>query len=107
MNELKTTDLKSGMVIKIYQKIKEKDTKGNDKERIQVFEGTVIARKGGNTNGATFMVRKIGANNIGVERIYPIYTPLIEKIELVKQIKTRRAKLYFLRDYKKKLKEKK
>lgn len=105
MTQLKTTELKPGMVIKIHQKIKEKDAKGKDKERIQVFEGTVIARKGGNTPGATFTVRKIGADDIGIEKILPIYLPSIEKIELVKQLKTRRAKLYYLRGYKKKIKE--
>lgn len=107
MAEIKTTDLKPGMVIKIYQKIKEKDAKGNDKERIQVFEGTVIARKGGKTNGGTFTVRKIGANNVGVEKIFPLYLPTIEKIELVKELKVRRAKLYYMRDYNKKIREKK
>lgn len=93
------------MIVRVHQKIKEKDAKGKDRERIQIFEGTVIARKGGNTPGGTFTIRKIGANEIGVEKIYPIYLPSIEKVELVKQIKTRRAKLYFLRNYKKKLKE--
>jgi len=105
MKEIKTIDLKPGMVVKIHQKIKEKDAKGKDKERIQAFEGTVIARKGGNNTGATFTVRKIGANDIGVEKILPINLPSIEKIELVKQLKTRQAKLYYLRNYKKKLKE--
>jgi large subunit ribosomal protein L19 len=107
MKELKTTDLKPGMVIKISQKIKEKDAKGNDKERIQAFEGTIIAIKGGKKNGATFTVRKIGANNVGVEKIFPLYLPSLEKIELVKELKVRRAKLYYLRDYNKKIKEKK
>lgn len=97
--------IKSGMVVKVHQKIKETDAKGNPKERIQIFEGMVIARSGGNQPGATFIVRKIAANNIGVERIYPIHSPMITKIEIVSQYKVRRAKLYHLRTSKKKLKE--
>lgn len=107
MTEVKTIDLKPGMIVRVHQKIKEKDAKGKEKERVQVFEGTVIKKKGGNKPGATFTVRKIGANEIGVEKMFPIYLPTIEKIELVKKLKTRKAKLYYLRSYKKKIKEKK
>lgn len=103
--EIKTSEIKPGMWVKVYQKIKELDAKGNPKERVQVFEGMVIARRGGNTLGATFTVRKIGADNIGIEKIYPIHLPTITKVELLKRYKVRRAKLYYLRDYKKKLKE--
>lgn len=98
-------DIHPGMLVRVHQKIKELDTKGNPKERIQVFEGIVIARHGGNQPGATFTVRKIGADNIGVEKIYPLHSPTIVKIEVVKKYKVRRAKLYYLREYKKKLKE--
>ncbi len=105
MSEIKTIEIKPGMLVQVHQKIKELDVKGNPKERIQVFEGIVIARHGGNTPGATFMVRKIGADGIGVEKIYPIHSPTITKIELVKKYKTSRAKLYYLRRYKKKLRE--
>jgi len=105
MSEIKTTEIKPGMLVQVHQKIKELDAKGNPKERIQVFEGMVIARRGGNTPGATFTIRKIGADGIGIEKIYPIHLPTITKVDLVKQYKVRKAKLYYLRNYKKKLKE--
>jgi len=98
-------EIRPGMLVRVHQKIKELDTKGNPKERIQIFEGIVIARHGGKKPGATFTVRKIAADGIGVEKIYPLYSPTIVKIEVVKQYKVRRAKLYYLRNYKKKLKE--
>ncbi|MBT4277689.1 50S ribosomal protein L19 [Candidatus Falkowbacteria bacterium] len=98
-------DVKPGMVIKLWQKIKEKNPKGEIKERLQYFEGTVLARKGGNEAGATITIRKV-SNGIAVEKIFPLALPTIEKIELLHKIKTRRAKLYFLRrDYKKRLKK--
>lgn len=105
MTEIKTTEIKPGMWVKIYQKIKELDAKGNPKERIQAFEGMVIVRRGGNSTGATFTVRKIGADGIGIEKIYPLHLPTIVKVELLKKYKVRGAKLYYLRSYKKKLKE--
>ncbi len=105
MSEIKTQEIKPGMFVRVYQKIKELDAKGNPKERISVFEGMVIARRGGNTPGATFTVRKIGADGIGIEKIYPIHLPTITKIQLLKKFKVRRAKLYYLRRQKKKLKE--
>ena len=83
----------------------EQQTEKGEKERIQIFEGIVIARKGGNQPQATIMVRKIGADNVGVEKIYPLNAPTVANIEPVRQAKVRRAKLYFLRDYKKRLKE--
>ena len=93
-------DIKPGHIVKVYQKIVEK--KGKDKnleikERIQVFEGLVIGRKGGTGINATITVRKI-SDGIGVERVFPLSTPTIEKIELVKIVKTRRAKLNYMRD---------
>ena len=87
-------DIRSGDSIKVYQKIKE-----GDKERIQVFEGVVIARKHGKEIGATITVRKI-TSGVGVERIFPIHSPNIEKIEIVSRGKVRRAKLYYLRKLK-------
>ena len=79
-----------GDTVKVYGKIKE----GN-RERIQVFEGTVLKKQGGSTR-ATFTVRKT-SNGVGVERIFPIHTPRVEKIEVVRYGKVRRAKLYYLR----------
>ena len=81
----------TGYVLKVHQKIKE-----GDKERIQIFEGIVIACKGGSGANATFTVRKI-ASGVGVERIYPLHSPNIAKIEIVKDNKVRRAKLYYIR----------
>ena len=98
-------DIKPGMTIKVYQKIKELNLKGEEKERIQFFEGLVIAKKHGKEVGGTITVRKI-SNGVGVEKIFPINLPTITKIEIKKQAKVKRAKLFFLkRGYKKKLKE--
>ncbi len=84
-------ELKSGMKARIWQKIKEAD-----KERLQAFEGVVIAVKHGRGKTGTFTVRKI-SSGIGVERIFPLHTPTIEKIEVLSQAKVRRAKLYYLK----------
>lgn len=92
IEERKVLDMRPGDTVRIHQKIKD-----GDKSRIQVFEGLVIARKHGAEAGATFTVRKI-AVGIGVERIFPLYSPNIEKIEIIKRSKTRRAKLYYVRD---------
>lgn len=94
----------AGDTLIVHVKIKE----GN-KERIQQFQGVVIQRRNPNTNGETFTIRKI-SNGIGVERIFPILSPSIEKIELLKQGKVRRARLFYLREAKGKaarIKEKK
>ncbi|MDD4996377.1 MAG: 50S ribosomal protein L19 [Patescibacteria group bacterium] len=104
---IKMPEIKPGMTVKVYQRIKETDAKGNPKERVQVFEGIVIACKHGHQAGATFTVRKIAVGNVGVEKIFPIDCPTIKKVEIVKEYKVKKAKLYFLRNYKKKLKEKK
>ena len=105
--EIKIPDLKPGMTIRIYQKIKELNIKGEEKERVQYFEGMIIAKKHGKETGGTITVRKV-SDGVGVEKIFPLNLPTITKIETKKQAKTRRAKLYFLKDnYKKKLKEKK
>lgn len=82
---------KAGDTINVHVKIRE----GN-KERIQQFQGTVIQRKNAGTNGETFTVRKI-SNGVGVERIFPIVSPNIEKIEVLRKGKVRRARLYYLR----------
>ncbi|MBI2552063.1 50S ribosomal protein L19 [Candidatus Uhrbacteria bacterium] len=96
--------IKPGMTVKVHEKIKEQTEKG-EKERVQIFEGIVIARHGRNEPQATITVRKIGADGVGVEKIYPLRAPAVVKIEPVRQAKVSRAKLYFLRDYKKRLKE--
>jgi large subunit ribosomal protein L19 len=83
----------SGDTVKVWSKIPEE--KG--KFRLQVFEGTVLARKHGTEAGATFTVRKV-ASGVGVERIFPLYSPMIDKIELVKKARARRSKLYYIRD---------
>lgn len=109
MTEIKVENLdqiKPGTTVKVHYKIKEKTAKGEDKERIQVFEGIILARKHGSEPGVTITVRKI-SGGIGVERIFPLFSPNIAKIDVVKQHQVRRAKLYYLRNYKKKLKEKK
>lgn len=82
---------KPGDTINVHVKIKE----GN-KERIQQFQGTVIQRRGSGTNGETFTVRKV-SNGVGVERIFPIVAPTIDKIEVVKEGRVRRAKLYYMK----------
>lgn len=97
-------DLKPGMTIRIYQKIKELNSKGEEKERVQYYEGIIIAKRHGQEAGASITVRKI-SGGVGVEKIFPLRLPSITKIEVKKRAKVRRAKLYFLRDYNKKLKE--
>jgi large subunit ribosomal protein L19 len=90
--QLKTLpDFKPGYTVKVYQRIKE-----GGKERVQMFEGLVIARKGGTGVNATFMVRKI-SYGVGVERIFPLHSPNIVKLEVSKPENVRRAKLYYIR----------
>lgn len=87
----KIPELKVGDTVKVHQKIKE----GN-RERIQVFEGIIIKKQGGGVN-ATFTVRRV-AYGVGVEKTFLVHSPMIEKVELVRVGKARRAKLYYLRD---------
>lgn len=84
-------DFKAGDTVNVHVKISE----GN-KERIQQFQGVVIQRKNGSSNGETFTVRKV-SNGVGVERIFPLISPSIDKIEVVRHGKVRRARLYYLR----------
>lgn len=87
----KSLDLRSGDTVRVHQKIQEKG-----KTRLQVFEGLVIARKHGTESGATFTVRR-NAGGYGVEKIFPLYSPMIDKIEIAKRSKVRKAKLYHVR----------
>jgi len=85
-------DFKPGDTVKVYYKIVE-----GDKVRVQFFQGIVIAKDGSGTN-QTFTVRKIASGGIGVEQIFPLHSPAITNIEVVRRGKVRRAKLYYLRE---------
>ncbi len=87
----KNLPIRAGATVKVHLKIEEKG-----KTRMQVFEGLVLAVKGGTGNGAMFTVRKV-ASGVGVEKIFPLYSPSIDKIEIVRQSEVSRAKLYFVR----------
>lgn len=89
--QIKAEDIKTGMHVKLHQRIKE-----GEKERVQVFEGLVILRRGGNTVNATFTARK-KSGTVFVEKIYPVYLPTLEKVEVIKKIPTRRKQLTFVR----------
>ena len=91
MPEKEAPSVTVGDTVRVHLKVKE----GN-RERIQVFEGTVIAKKHGGIN-ETFTVRRI-SYGVGVEKVFPLYSPIIEKVETVRRGKVRRAKLYYLRD---------
>lgn len=91
-------EFRPGDTVRVYVKFKE----GN-KERTQAFEGIVISMRGSGLS-KMFTVRRIGANGVGVERIFPLYAPIIEKIEVVRRGKVRRAKLYYLRNIRGKVK---
>lgn len=97
IEERKKLDIRSGDTIRVTQKIVEKDKKtGKPKTRLQDFEGLCLAVKHGKEAGSTITIRKT-ASGVGVERIFPVYSPMIEKIEVVKRSKVRRAKLYHIR----------
>ena len=87
-------DYRAGDVVKVYRKIKE----GKNKERIQIFEGMIIAVKGKQSSSPMITVRKVSKGGYGVEIIVPINSPNVEKVELVKRAKVRRAKLYYTRE---------
>ena len=84
-------EFRPGDTVRVHVRVKE-----GDKERIQIFQGVVIARRGGGTR-ETFTVRKM-SGSVGVERIFPLHSPNVDKIEVVRRGKVRRAKLYYLRD---------
>jgi large subunit ribosomal protein L19 len=87
----KGLDFKAGDTVRVWNKILEKG-----KTRLQAFEGLVLSRKHGTEPGATFTIRKV-ASGVGVERIFPLYSPNIDKIEIVRKSKTRKSKLYYIR----------
>ena len=92
MDERRRLEFGSGDTVRVWSKILDKG-----KFRLQAFEGLVLSRKGGKMNtNAMFTVRKV-SNSVGVERIFPLFSPMIDKIEVVKHAKTRRSKLYYVR----------
>jgi|SRR3989344_3596981 len=88
--------LKAGFIVRVYQKIKDVSPDGKEKERIQIFEGQVIGTKGGKAMNGTVTVRKV-TSGIGIERIFPIHSPNIEKIEVIKATPARKAKVLYTR----------
>jgi large subunit ribosomal protein L19 len=91
MEERKALPFSSGDTVRVWQKIQDKN-----KTRLQAFEGLILAVKHGREIGATFTVRRV-IDGVGVERIFPIYSPLIDKIEILRRAKVRRSKLYHIR----------
>lgn len=98
----KKLDFKAGDTVRVWSKIaeekegKKKGEKSTIKYRLQAFEGLVLARKHGTEIGATFTVRKV-ASGVGVERIFPLFAPTIDKVEITKRASARRSKLYYIR----------
>jgi len=92
MEKRKKLDLRPGNTVKVWQRIQEKG-----KVRLQAYEGLIIAHKHGNEAGATFTVRKV-ASGVGMEKIFPIYSPNIDKVEVLRRAKVSKAKLYYIRD---------
>ncbi len=99
-----TDDIRTGMTVKLSEKIKDISPKGEERERTQVFEGIILAM-GGKGIARTITIRKV-SKGFGVEKIYPINSPIVSKIELVKTAKVRRAKLNYLKDPKRRFKRK-
>ena len=105
IDERKKLDLRAGDIVRVHQNIQEiveskkadKKTDKKSRTRSQVFEGLVLARKHGGEAGGTFTVRKV-TSGVGVEKIFPLYSPTITKIEVVSRGKARRAKLYYIRE---------
>jgi large subunit ribosomal protein L19 len=100
MDTREKLDVRAGDTVRVWQKITERymeKDKVKEKTRSQAFEGLVLARKHGREAGATFTVRKV-IDGIGVEKIFPLYAPSIEKVEIIRRSKVRRAKLYHIRE---------
>ena len=100
---IEATQVKSGMTVRIHQRIKEVDTHGKEKERTQIFEGLVL-KVSGTAAAKTMTVRKV-ASGVGVEKFYPLALPSIEKLEVTRMAKVRRNNLSYVRKSKKRLKE--
>ncbi len=98
-------ELKPGQTIRLHEKIKDISPKGLERERIQVFEGIILGIKGGGVS-RTLTIKKMCKGNFAVEKIFPINSPLIDKFELVKTAKVRRAKLAYLKNPKRRFKRK-
>jgi large subunit ribosomal protein L19 len=92
IEERKNLGIRPGATVRVWQKIQE-----GDKFRLQAFEGIVLARKHGSEAGSTFTVRKV-IDGVGVEKIFPLYSPNIDKVEIIRTSKVRRAKLYYIRE---------
>lgn len=92
IEERKKLDVRPGDTVKVWQKIQEKG-----KTRLQAFEGLVLSRAHGTQPGATFTVRKV-IDSVGVEKIFPLYSPMIDKVDILRRSKVRRAKLFFVRE---------
>lgn len=88
----KDLDIRTGDTVRVWQKIEEKG-----KFRLQAFEGLVLARKHGTEAGATFTVRRV-ASGVGVERVFPLYSPMVDEIEIIKRARVGRAKIYHIRE---------
>lgn len=93
MEKRQKLGIKSGSTVRVWQKVPEKD----GKFRLQAYEGLVIACKHGQEAGATFTVRRV-ASGVGMEKIFPLYSPMIDKIEVLREVKVRRSKLYYIRE---------
>jgi large subunit ribosomal protein L19 len=92
MEARRKIDIRSGDTVRVWQKIND-----GEKTRTQAFEGMILAIKHGKENGGTFTVRKV-IDEVGVERIFPLYSPVIDSIEILKRAKVRRSKLYYIRE---------
>lgn len=101
-NQIKPIDVKPGMVVRVHEKIKDVNAKGEERERLQAFEGTVMSVRGAGVS-RSMTVRKV-TGGWGVEKISPIHSPVIGKLELVKRFKVRRAKLSYLTNKRSKFK---
>lgn len=103
MTEVAQHNLHAGMIVRVHEKIQDVNAKGEPRERIQIFEGLVLGVRGAGSS-KTFTIRK-EANGYGVEKIFPVSSPNIAKIEVVKTFKVRRARLAFVKDFARKFKE--